>query len=107
MPLTLTACACCGERPATLQGLNSPTAYCDPCVTKMRAEDSGVVYCAVKFMAHAMAAIHKEVRDPSEVRRLANRVLEDVLDPRFNGHVDVAEFTMAPKFQPITGAMAA
>ena len=107
MPLTLTACACCGERRATLQDLNSTTAYCDPCVTKMRAEDSGVVYCAVKFMAHAMAAIRKEVRDPSEVRRLVNLVLDDVLDARFNGHVDVAEFTMAPKFQSVDGAVAA
>jgi hypothetical protein len=107
MPLTLTACACCGERPATLQDVNSSTAYCEPCVTKMCAEDSGAVYCAVKFMAHAMGAIRKEVRDPSEVRRLVNRALDEVLDPRFDGHVDVPVFTMAPKFRPLDGAVAA
>jgi len=101
-------CTCWGGYPVAYRSTSLDEGlYCERCVAKIAAEDSGVVHYAVQVMSHAMATIYDNVGDAARVRRMVEEVLRDVLDPR-NAPVeldpaDTPAHDIRSRFEPIGG----
>jgi hypothetical protein len=106
-------CTSCGDHPAAYRSMVADMGgYCELCVAKITAEDSGVVHYAVQVMAHAMATIYHYVGEPAEVTRMVDDVLRGgVLDPRNEpvelDAADTPAHSIRPQFVPISEAVTA
>jgi hypothetical protein len=97
-------CALCGDRQATHSDGSDPhpLPYCDVCVQRMLAEDSGVAFHAVTVIGHSVGVLFEQLRDPAEVRRVVADALDQVLsEAPGNYHVDVPRYEVARRFRPL------
>ena len=97
-------CQSCGDRPSTKQDPRDPNAYCDVCAARMEAEDYGEAYGAIKAAGFAMALLGDLIREPAELRRIANQLVDDVVSGNASAEsVDVSEFDLKSRFEPYSG----
>lgn len=82
-------------------------AYCELCRTKQDAYDGGIVESSLHAMGQAMAAVHNEIEDAAETRRLTALLLEGVLEDGYDGHIDTPAFNLGDRWEPISEEMPA